>query len=107
MYLNAWPRGSGTIWRCGLVGGSISLWIFEVSFAQDLPNVVNTTFLLPMDQDVELSILPAPCLSAHCLYMLNPVFKEINGLKMLNGIRGGVTSGQDPTQLCFSLVEQN
>ena len=25
MCLNAWPTGSGTIRRCGLVGGSVSL----------------------------------------------------------------------------------
>ena len=26
MCLNAWPVGSDTIRRCGLVGGSVSLW---------------------------------------------------------------------------------
>jgi hypothetical protein len=26
MCLNAWPMRSGTIRRCGLVGGSVSLW---------------------------------------------------------------------------------
>ena len=26
MCLNAWPTGSGTIRRCGLAGGSVSLW---------------------------------------------------------------------------------
>jgi hypothetical protein len=30
---------------------------------------------------------------------LNPVFKEINRLKILNGIKGMVNLGQDPTQL--------
>ena len=36
----------------------------------------------------------------------NPVFKEVRRLKkspMLNGIKGVVTSGQDPTQLSFHL----
>ena len=26
MCLNAWPKGNGTIRRCGLVGESVSLW---------------------------------------------------------------------------------
>ncbi|KRY63421.1 hypothetical protein T4D_11520 [Trichinella pseudospiralis] len=39
--------GSGTIWRCGLVGVGVSLW-------------------QPLDEDVELSALPAPCLPRCC-----------------------------------------
>jgi hypothetical protein len=35
----------------------------------------------------------------------NPLFKYINRLKILNGIKGVVTSWQDPTQLSFHLVE--
>ena len=35
---------------------------------------------------------------------LNPVFKEMNRLKILNGIKGVVTSTQDPTQLNFQLM---
>ena len=38
---------------------------------------------------------------------LNPEFKEINRLKILNKIKGVVTSGQDSTQLCFHLLKQN
>jgi hypothetical protein len=38
---------------------------------------------------------------------LNPVFKEINRLKILNGIKGVVTSGQDPTQLSFHFIKGN
>jgi hypothetical protein len=38
---------------------------------------------------------------------LNPVFKETNRLKILNRIKGVVTSGQDPTQLSFHLVKRN
>ena len=30
---------------------------------------------------------------------LHPVFKEVDRLKILNGIKGVVTLGQDPTQL--------
>jgi hypothetical protein len=26
MCLNAWPKGSGSIRRCGLVGGGVSMW---------------------------------------------------------------------------------
>ena len=35
---------------------------------------------------------------------LNPVFKEINRLR--NGIKGVVTSGQDPTQLNFQYIKK-
>jgi hypothetical protein len=38
---------------------------------------------------------------------LNPVFKEINTLKILNGIKGVVTSRQDSTQLSFHFVKRN
>jgi hypothetical protein len=34
---------------------------------------------------------------------LNLVFKEINRLKISNGIKGVVTLGQDPTKLNFIL----
>lgn len=36
---------------------------------------------------------------------LNPVFKEINRLKILNEIKWLVTTGQDPTQLSLHLVK--
>jgi hypothetical protein len=42
--------------------------------------------------------------------VLNPVLREINRLKkslMLSGIKGVMTSGQDPIQLCFQLVKGN
>jgi hypothetical protein len=37
----------------------------------------------------------------------NPVFKEINQLKILNAIKGVVTSGQDLSKLNFHLLERN
>ena len=39
---------------------------FEVSYAQATPSVTHNLFLLPADQDVELSAPPAPCLPARC-----------------------------------------
>ena len=30
MCLNAWPIGSGTIRRCGLVGVGVSLWVWAL-----------------------------------------------------------------------------
>lgn len=38
---------------------------------------------------------------------LNPVFNEINRLKVLNGIKGVVTSGQVPTQISFHFIKRN
>jgi hypothetical protein len=35
------------------------------------------------------------------------VFKEINRLKILDGIKDAVTSEQDPTQLSFHLTQKN
>lgn len=35
---------------------------------------------------------------------VNPMFKEINRLETLNEAKGEVTSGQNPTQLSFHLV---
>ena len=37
---------------------------------------------------------------------VNPMFREINRLKILNGIKGVVTLGQDPIQLSFHLVKR-
>jgi hypothetical protein len=67
MCLNAWPIGSGTIRRCGLVGGSMPLrgWGFEVSYAKTIPNMEHSLLGL-VDQDLELSAPPAPCLPASC-----------------------------------------
>jgi hypothetical protein len=51
------PIGSGTVRRCGLVGGGVALW------SQKLKPVHS----LPTDPDGELSPpSPAPCLPAHC-----------------------------------------
>ena len=66
-----WPHRfieTGTIGRCGIVRGSVSLGTdFEVSEAQARPRVFHSLFLLPMDQDVELSApSPALCLPACC-----------------------------------------
>jgi len=38
---------------------------------------------------------------------LNPWFKEIKGLKILNGIKEVMTSGEDPIQLSSHLVKKN
>ena len=37
---------------------------------------------------------------------LNPVFKGINRLEILNGIQGVLTSEHDPTQLSFNLMKK-
>ena len=38
---------------------------------------------------------------------LNPLFKEINRLKILNGIKGVIASDQDPTQISFHFIIRN
>lgn len=38
---------------------------------------------------------------------LNPMFKQINILKILNGIKGFVTSGQDTIHVNLLLVKRN
>lgn len=49
---------------CGLVGGSISLGVgFETLL---LVAAWKAVFWLPLDQDVKLSALAAPCLPARC-----------------------------------------
>ena len=68
--------GNGTIRRCGLVGGSASLW----GGLWDPPPSFLTTVCswLPLDEDVELSAPPAPCLSGcSCVSYYNN-----NGLKL-------------------------
>jgi hypothetical protein len=60
--------GSGTSRRCGLVGGSMSLWVsFEASEAQARPQC-HSLFLLSADPNIELSATsPVPCLPVcHC-----------------------------------------
>ena len=65
--LNAWPIGSGTIRRCGLVRGSVSL--LGVGLSSPMLKIylmVHTVLsLLPVDQD-ELSTPLAPCLPVPC-----------------------------------------
>ena len=60
MCLNAWPVESDTIRRCGLVGGSVSLWrqSFDVIYTQATPS--DNLLLLPSDQAVEFQLTPAP-----------------------------------------------
>jgi hypothetical protein len=42
-----WPLGSGTIRRCGLVGGSVSLWGWPLMFyAQAPPNAEESRLLV-------------------------------------------------------------
>jgi hypothetical protein len=48
--------GSGTIRKYGLVGGSVSLWAWALT----------VVFCLPLDEDVERSAPPAPCLPGCC-----------------------------------------
>ena len=59
--------GSGTVRRCGLLGGSVSLWelVFERA-SSNLPGK-QSFFCLPLEQDADLSALSlAPGLHAHC-----------------------------------------
>jgi hypothetical protein len=46
----------------------VSLWgvDFELSYAQVLSGVESFSSWLPLNQDLELSAPPAPCLPAHC-----------------------------------------
>ena len=60
----AWPTGSGTIRRCGLVGGSASLWGWALRPPCSCLEAVCSW--LPSDKDLEFSAPPAPCLPAHC-----------------------------------------
>ena len=59
-----WSCWSG----CGLVGGSVPLLGagLQVSYAQALSSVAHSLLLLPSDEDVELSVPPAPCLPGRC-----------------------------------------
>jgi hypothetical protein len=54
MCLHAWPIGKGSVGRCGLVGGSASLWGmgFEVSDTQAPPSVARGLLLLLADPNV-------------------------------------------------------
>ena len=60
----AWPMGSSTI-RCGLVGGSVSTWVWTL---RELPlsYLRMWVFCLCSEQDVELSAPPVPCLPGCC-----------------------------------------
>ena len=81
MCLNAWPIGSGTTRRYGLVEVGVAFWRkcvtveagFEASYAQVRPNVAHS-LLLPSDQDAELSQLFLQhhvCLHASMLLAIN------------------------------------
>jgi hypothetical protein len=70
----AWPMGSGTLRRCGLVGVGLALleeeswwgWALR-SYAQAQPSVKREPpSWLPSYQDVELLAPPAPCLPVCC-----------------------------------------
>ena len=72
----AWPIGSGTVRRCGLVGGSVSLWgqasrspVLKLcpkkNQASWLP-VEDSYLLLSLDQVGQLSAPLAPCLPGCC-----------------------------------------
>ena len=75
--LNAWPIGSGAVRRCDLVGKAMAL-MMEVCHCGGRPGSLicskpcpvwdTVPFLLPVDQDIELSA-PSPtlcCLPACC-----------------------------------------
>jgi hypothetical protein len=63
MCLNAWPIVSGTVRRCGLFGGSVSLWGQNFRSPMLTLGLMGQLFLLPEDPDVELSApSSAPCL---------------------------------------------
>ena len=73
--LNAWPIGSGTIRRCGLIGQVWDCWRkcvtmgagFQVSYAQAMPSVAYS-LLLPVDQSTQT---PQLFLQHHvCLYAI-------------------------------------
>lgn len=78
----AWPMESGSIRRCGLVGGGVSLWgglrgLLGSSSAQcGIP----FSFWLSSEQDVELSTPIAPCLPAYC----RASCQDDNGLSLWN-----------------------
>lgn len=52
MGLNAWPPGSDTFWRCGLIGGNVSLTgqALRGPGAQAPPSVKESFSCLPSDQ---------------------------------------------------------
>ena len=73
-----WPMGSTFKRRCGLIGESTSLWEWALRFYAQAPPSAEETLLLaaclektvsswlPLDQNVELSAPPAPCLPECC-----------------------------------------
>jgi hypothetical protein len=63
MCLNVWPIESGTVMRCGLAGGSVSLWGLALSSRK----LKSALCLLPTNQDVQFSApSSAPCLPMCC-----------------------------------------
>jgi hypothetical protein len=54
----------GTIRRCDLVGGSVSLW--QIGFESLFLAVWETVFWMQSEEDVELSAPLAPCLPECC-----------------------------------------
>ena len=55
--------GSGTIWRCGLVGVGVSPWVYKNLILAAWKPVFCWQ---PSDEDVGLSAPPAPCLPGCC-----------------------------------------
>jgi hypothetical protein len=58
--------GSGNIWRCDLVGGSVSLWGWSLRSLSVLAAWKTVFSCLPLEQDVEFSAPPAPRLLGCC-----------------------------------------
>jgi hypothetical protein len=80
MCLNVWLIGSGTNKRCGLVGGSKSLWRWPLKSykCSSYTQVAVSLFLLLGNQDLELSAPPAPCRPTCC----HPSHHDDNGLNL-------------------------
>jgi hypothetical protein len=86
----AWPKGSGIIRRCGLVGIGVALIEEVCHCAGRLWGLLGFRLLLsggkipsswqPLGQDVELLAPPNPCLPAHC----HASCPDDNGLNLWN-----------------------
>jgi hypothetical protein len=58
--VNSWPIWNLTIRRCGLDGESVSLWRQTLRSNVSMVGLVGqSSFLLPVDHDVELLTSPA------------------------------------------------
>jgi hypothetical protein len=63
--------GSGTIGRCGLVGMGVTWleWVCHCGYGYKILTLVAWKAVFhyqPLDEDIELSAPPAPCLPGYC-----------------------------------------